>query len=775
MPKLSRRTLIVSGLVAGGALLVGYARHRLDDGDATAKFGAGSPDVVALNPWIKVAPDGTVTFGIHRAEMGQAIVTTIAMILAEEMDADWSRVRYEFTPIDRDYYNFGFVNRAQPFGDPERNLAARTGTAALREVMRGLGLAITVSSASTIDAWETLRPVAAATRAVLLQAGAARLGVPADQLEARDGFVRHAASGRALGYGELAADAARLDPPDRPALKDPANYRLVGRDPPRLELPAKVDGSAVFGLDVRPAGLKHAAILRCPVFGGSVRSFDDAAARAVRGYERTEQLLPDTLAVVARDSWSAMQAAGRLAIDWAPPPEGTPQVSSAQLLDEYRGLFDSPEPLLAREREADASGDATAPAGAAAARVFEREYAVPYLAHACLEPMNATAQLQADGTLDLWAPTQSPSIARTEAASAAGVEPDRVRVHSTLLGGGFGRRAELDYVVVAATLAARMPGVPVQAFWSREQDLQHDMYRPAAACRLRAVIAPGDTAAAGAGTTTRADAAAAVRAIDVVVVAQSVLASNAQRIPSPRTVKAAKDKSIASGISDCAYAWPAPQVAVVGRELPVPVGFWRSVSHSYAGFFVDSFIDELATELGVAPLELRRRWLAGHPRALAVLEAAARHGRMEEPLPAGEGRGIGLSESHGSIAAHVVHLRAAPSLQLLRVTSVIDCGRALRPASVRAQVEGSVIDGLWAALRSDLRIEAGRVVQSNFHDYPLLRIGEVPPIDVHIVESSERPGGVGEPAVPGIAPALCAAWFAATGQRQRRLPMQVPA
>ncbi len=761
MPKLSRRTLIVSGLVAGGALLVGYARHRLDDGDATAKFGAGSPDLVALNPWIKVAPDGMVTFGIHRAEMGQAIVTTIAMILAEEMDADWSRVRYEFTPVDRDYYNFGFVNRAQPFGDPERGIAARAGTAALREVMRGLGLAITVGSASTIDAWETLRPVAAATRAVLLQAGAARLGVPVSELDARDGVVRHAASSRSLGYGALAADAASLDPPGRPRLKDPGTYRLIGRDPPRLELPAKVDGSAVFGLDVRPPGLKYAAILRCPQFGGSVQRFDDTAARGLRGYEQTLQLLPDTLAVVARDSWAALQAAQRLQIDWAAPPPGTPQVSSNALLDEYRTLFDSPDATLAVERD----GDVEAKGAAPGTRVFEREYAVPFLAHACMEPMNATAQLHPDGALDLWAPTQSPSIARTEAARAAGVEPDRVRVHSTLLGGGFGRRAELDYVVAAATLAARLPGMPVQAFWSREQDLQHDMYRPAAACRLRATL----------DATTGTGAVAAVRQVDAVVVAQSVLASNAERIPSPRAIKAAKDKSIASGISDCAYGWPAPQVAVVGRALPVPVGFWRSVSHSYAGFFVESFVDELATELGLAPLELRRRWLAGHPRALAVLEAAARHGRMGESLPAGEGRGIALSESHGSIAAHVVHLRAAPTLQLLRVTSVIDCGRALRPASVRAQVEGSVVDGLWAALRSDLRIEAGRVVQSNFHDYPLLRIGEVPPIDVHIVESDERPGGVGEPAVPGIAPALCAAWFAATGQRQRRLPMQIPA
>ena len=753
MPKLSRRTLIVAGLAAGGALLVGYGRRRLDDGDATTNFGATTPASVALNPWIKIAPDGTVTFGIHRAEMGQAIVTTIAMILAEEMDADWSRVRHEFTPVDRDYYNFGFVNRAQPFGDPERHLGARAGTAALRGVMHALGLNLTVGSGSTIDAWETLRPVAAATRALLVDAAAARLAVPREQLETREGFVRHAASGRTLGYGELAGDAARLEPPRKPPLKDPASYRLIGRDPPRLELPAKIDGSAVFGLDVRVAGMRHAAILRCPVFGGAVLRFDDAAARGIAGYERTEQLLPDTLAVVARDSWAALQAAQRLSVEWTPPPPATAALSSEALLEEYRGLFDSPDVLQVVEHANDPPGKDTAGAPPG----FEREYSVPFLAHVCMEPMNATAHLRADGSLALWAPTQSPSLARSEAARIAGLEPERVEFHSTLLGGGFGRRAELDYVVAAATLATRMPGVPVQVFWSREQDLQHDMYRPAAAARMRARLAPDGTLAA----------------VEAVVVAQSVLASNGERMPTTRATAAAEDKSIVAGISDTMYAWPDPQVGLVGRQLVIPVGFWRSVAHSHSVFFVESFIDELAAELGLAPLQLRRGWLAGKPRHLAVLEAAALHGRLSEALPAGEGRGIALSESHGSIAAHVVHLRAAPTLQLLRVTTVLDCGRVVRPGSVRAQLEGSVIDGLWSALHSEVKIEGGRVLQGNFHDYPLLRIGEVPPIDVHLIESTERPGGVGEPAVPGVAPALCSALHAATGRRFRRLPLRL--
>ncbi len=749
MSGISRRAMLVSGLAAGSALLVGWGWRRLDDGDATEAFGAAAPGSVALNPWIRIAPDGLVTVGIHRAEMGQGIVTTIAMIVAEELDADWSKVRYEFTPVDRDYYNFGFVGRGQPLGDTAGRPFAQLGTAAIRGVMHAFGLGITVSSASTIDAWDVLRPVAAAARAMLVEAAAVRLGVPAQNLRTRDGRVADPGSGRLLGYGELAAEAARRSPPADPPLKDPAEYRLVGRDPPRLELPAKVDGSARYGLDVRLPGLRFAAIKRCPQFGGTLRRFDDAAARAVPGYERTLQLAPDMLAAVATDTWAAQQAIAKVEIDWAPPPPEAAGLSSRTLLDQYRGAFDSPDAVYAVERKgADASATALA--------LIEREYAVPFLAHACMEPMNATALRHADGRLEVWAPTQAPSLARSEAARMAGLEAESVTFHSTLLGGGFGRRAELDYVLAAVTLAIQMPGVPVQAFWSRFQDLRHDCYRPAAACRMRARLCDDG----------------AVAAIDAVVVAQSVLASNGARTPSPRATTASKDKSIVSGIADSPYDWPDPAVAFVGRELAVPVGFWRSVSHSYSAFFVESFVDELADQLGVAPLELRRRWLTARPRALAVLEAAAARGRLGEALPPGEGRGIALSESHGSVAAHVVHVSAAPTLRVLRVTSVLDCGRIVRPDGVRAQVEGSVVDGLWAALRCNLRIEAGRVVQGNFHDYPLLRINEVPPIDVHLLDSTLRPGGVGEPALPAVAPALCNAIFAATGRRIRQLPVE---
>ncbi len=773
MSGISRRTMLVSGLAAGGALLVGWGWRRHDDGDATEAFGAAAPGAAALNPWIRIAPDGLVTVGIHRAEMGQAIVTTIAMILAEELDADWARVRYEFTPVDRDYFNFGFVGRGQPLGDTEGRPFAQAGTAAIRGVMHAFGLGITVSSASTVDAWDVLRPVAAATRMMLVEAAAARLGVPAERLRTRDGRVIDPASGRSLGYGELAAAAAQRRPPADPPLKDPEAFRLIGRNPPRLEVPAKVDGSARFGLDVRLPGLRFAAIKRCPQFGGALRRFDDAAARAVPGYERTLQLAPDMLAAIGTDTWAAQQAVAKLVIEWAPPPAEAAGLSSTALLEQYRGLFDSPDAVFVVERETapevanapdapKASGASAAAAAAAAAGIaptrapFEREYAVPFLAHACMEPMNATALRHADGRLEVWAPTQAPSIARSEAARVASLEEDRVTFHSTLLGGGFGRRAELDYVVAAATLAVQMPGVPVQAFWSRFQDLRHDMYRPAAACRMRA----------------RLGADGAVASIDAVVVAQSVLASNGARTPSPRATTALEDKSIVSGIADTLYDWPDPAVAFVGRELAVPVGFWRSVSHSYSVFFVESFVDELAQQLGLAPLELRRRWLAKRPRALAVLESAAAQGRLGEPLPAGEGRGIAISESHGSVAAQVVHVRTAPTLRVLRVTSVLDCGRLVRPDSVRAQVEGSVVDGLWAALRCNLRIEAGQVVQGNFHDYPVLRINEVPPIEVHLLGSTRRPGGVGEPALPAVAPALCNAIFAATGQRIRRLPIE---
>jgi isoquinoline 1-oxidoreductase beta subunit len=667
------------------------------------------------------------------------------MLVADELDADWSRVQVEFTPVDRDYFNFGFVGRGQPFGPTEGRVLARFGTGAVRQVMKAYGLGLTISSASTVDAWDTVRPVAAAARELLLQAAARRWQVDVSSLTARDSVVSERGASRTATFGALAAEAATLTPPSAPRLKIRNEFRLVGRDVRRVDISDKCSGAARFGLDVRLPGQRYAAIVRCPQFGGRVGAFANAPALRMRGVESVRQLGDDMLAVIANSTHAALRGAAELGAPWLAP---SPMVSAEA------GAVAAPSELsnasIAAFLRAQLDAAPAAPPESSIANKVQsvtRDYSVPYLAHMCMEPMNAAGWLH-DGLLEIWAPTQANSIALTEAAKAANVDPAQVRVHTTLLGGGFGRRAELDYVVAASKLAAALPGVPVQTLWSRSEDLQHDMYRPGAAARLTARVGDdGD-----------------ILNIDAHVAAQSVLASNATRTPSPRAVEPAKDRSIVNAFTESAYDLPVLDARFAGVDLSVPVGFWRSVNHSFGVFFLESFIDELAAELGRDAVDLRLQWLAARPRHRAVLERAA---ALRRP---GIASGLALSVSHGSCVAHLVETRGAALADIVRVVSVINCGQVIRPDTVRAQVESSVVDGLWCVFGPALQIAEGRVTQSNFHDYPLLRQGQVPPIEVHIMDSSERPGGVGEPAVPAVAPAVCNAIFAATGRRLRNLP-----
>jgi isoquinoline 1-oxidoreductase subunit beta len=761
----SRRRIISTTLAGSGALLIGWAGFALDDGDARQKFGAADPAARALNPWIRIATDGLVTFGIHRAEMGQGIATAISMILAEELDADFTQVAHEFTPVDRDYFNFGFIGRGQPLGPPDASLTARFGTGAIRQVMKAMGLGITISSASTVDAWDVLRPVAAATRALLVETAAARWGVAAQTLDVRDSAVFSRDGTRRAHFGELVAEAARRSPPHDAPLKSAARYRLIGSDPPRVDAAGKVDGSARFGLDVRLPGLRFVSVRRGPTWGSSPAKFDATRTRLIAGVEDIFALGTEGIVVLALNTHAARRGAEALDVQWNSPP--APPASSDAVLNEFRerarrlpgATATSTSTAADREAPREAAGPVAVSAERASTRAPEarslvREYSVPFLAHACMEPMNATAWLR-DGMLELWAPTQANSLARTEAARAAGLDSDQVRIHTTLMGGGFGRRAELDYVVTAARVASLRPGVPVQVAMSREEDLRHDMYRPCATARFVAVLDP----------------VATLVSCDAVVVAQSVVASNGARTPSPRRVEAAEDESILGGLRDAPYALPELGLRLDGVERPIPVGFWRSVSHSHNAFFLESWIDELAHHTGVDPVNWRRQRLAQHPRALAVLDRLLQRAGAATP---GAGRGLSLTESHGSIVAHLVETRGATLADVTRVLSAIDCGRIIRPATVRAQVEGSVVDGLWSTFGAAVDIRAGAVTQSNFHDFPLLRIGEVPAVEVVLIDSDARPGGVGEPAVPGVAPAVCNAIFAATGVRIRDLPAGRP-
>jgi isoquinoline 1-oxidoreductase beta subunit len=469
---LSRRGFIITGLAAGGGLALVYGARRLDDGDATARFASSSPGSAGLNAWIKIAPDSTVTFAVHRAEMGQGVTTSLPMILAEEMDADWSRVEYyEFALVDRDYFNFGMVRHGRPFGEIEGRYWAGVKTSLMRRMFHISGVSMTLSSTSIIDAHDSLRPAGAAARAMLVAAAARRWGTDADGLETERSRVVNPATGLSLSYGELAEAAARERPPARPLLKAPQNYRIVGTNVQRLDVPAKVDGTAKFGIDTVLPDMLHATIRHSAAFGSEIGSINAEGALAQPGIEAVVPVDKQSVAVIAQNTWQAMQAARRLTMTYVAGEK--PLENTADLPQRFREAFDSPEPSVFAD-----FGDAPA-AFENSATQLEAVYDVPYLAHMCMEPMNCTA-LVADDEVTVWAPTQAHTMARRVAAETAGVQPEQVTVYTTFMGGGLGRRSEMDFVTQAVSAAQAVPGRPVKLTWSREEDVQHDMYRPLA-------------------------------------------------------------------------------------------------------------------------------------------------------------------------------------------------------------------------------------------------------------------------------------------------------
>ncbi|MGI9331495.1 MAG: molybdopterin cofactor-binding domain-containing protein [Gammaproteobacteria bacterium] len=747
----SRRTFILAGTALGGGLLLGVVLpSRLDDGDAAAKFArlgqAGAP----LNAWLKISADGTVTCAIHRAEMGQGVTTSLAMLLAEELDADWRQVRFEFAPVDRDYYNFGMLLDGQPLGDPAASWGAATGTWAMRQLFHGIGLSMTISSTSVVDAWDTLRPAGATARQMLIDAAARQWQVPADSLTTRDGFVIDPANDRQRGYGELAEAAAEEKPRDDVAIKDPSQFRLVGTDVTRLATPLQVTGTAQFGVDVVRPDMLYATVVHSPVAGTAVAAFDTQGAENMPGVEHIGLVGKPgaewAVAVIAQNTWQAQQAAKRLTVT---PQKVTGELmNTATVSDDYQALLDQPELIVFRD---DGAAAATLES---AEQVVSATYEVPFLAHACMEPMNCTAHYTGDA-LEVWAPSQAHSMARDIAAELAGLDKAAVTLHTPFMGGGFGRRAEMDFVEQAVTAALQVPGRPVKLTWSREQDIRHDAYRPAAVCRVS-------------GTT---DASGQLVALDYRVATQSVVASYEPPTPPPRGWDAETDKSVVTAIDPPVYDLPHLKVSYAPVHSHMPAGFWRSVSHSWNTFFIESFVDELALAAQMTPLAFRRQALADKPRHLAALNAVASDGGKLSV----DGIGYAVAESHESVVAHAVEVMTKDGrfARVKRVICAIDCGPVIHPDGVRAQMEGSIVDGLSAALYGQLDISDGVVEQGNFDTYRRLRLADTPEIVVIILRSQQtRPAGTGEPAVPGVAPALANAIFAATGQRHRQLPLQ---
>ncbi len=743
---LSRRHFILGGLGLTGALVVGWGvlppRQRLY-GSTALKVGEGG---TALNGWVAIGADGSVGVAVAKSEMGQGVTTALPMLVAEELDVPMSAVRLVQAPIDKIYGDTSMMADGLPFHPDDRGALRRVAQWLARKTERELGVIATGGSSSVKDSWLPMREAGAAARVRLVAAAAAQWQVSPDACTTQAGFVIHK-DGRRLSYGALAAQAALLE--DLPfTLKAPADFRLIGKATSRLDVSDKINGRAQFGMDIRVPGLIHAAIVMCPVSGGSLTSFDSSKVSKLPGVIDVIAMpgdrsgAPQAVAVLAKSWWQAHKAVRQLSLVWDDGANAA--FSDAAMFSQLNDRLDQDAGFTYLSR-----GGAEPPSSA---KRIAAQYQAPLLAHAAMEPINCTAQLL-DGQLTLWVPTQVPSIAVSAAARIAGISEDKVTLNLTYLGGGFGRRLETDMVVQAVMLAKAARGTPVRLVWSREDDMAHDFYRPAAVARLSAAL---DDSGRVLNWESHSASGAPV---------QQMLA-RAFGLPA-----LGPDKTTVEGLHDHSYDIPSQRATHVKVDAPVPLGSWRSVGHSHNAFFKESFIDELALAAGQDPVSFRRQMLIEHPRHRAVLDAAvAKAGKPAE----GRAHGVALHRSFGSIVAQVAEVSVTDGkIQVHRISCAIDCGQVVNPLGVIQQMESAIAYGLSAALHGEIKLRDGRVVQRNFHDYPMLRLGEMPQIDVDIMPSEEAPEGAGEPGTPPVAPAVANAVFILTGQRLRSLPLRL--
>jgi isoquinoline 1-oxidoreductase beta subunit len=705
---LHRRDFLKKSATGSAALVIGFYLP----GKFEALAAAAPPEFSSLNAWVRIAPDDSVTILIDKSEMGQGVVTSLSMLVAEELELDWERIKTEFAPAAPQYFNPLF------------------------------GLQGTGGSTSVRSSWGPLTKAGAAAREMLVAAAAKTWSVEPSACHAVNGAVVHNATGKRLSYGELAEAAAKLPVPANPVLKDPKDYKFIGKPTKRLDTPEKTNGKACFGIDVRLPNIQHAVVARCPVFGGKVKSFDATKAKSVRGVKQVLQI-SSGVAVVADNTWSAMEGRRALQTSWDEGPNAA--VSSESIRKLYSERAAQPGVIARKDGDADA-------ALAGAAKKIEAVYEVPFLAHATMEPMNCAADVRPDGC-DIYAPTQFQTINQMTGAKITGLKPEQVRVHTTYLGGGFGRRAEQDFIAEAVEIS-KAAATPVQVTWSREDDVQHDFYRPAVYCKLAAGLDSNGWPIAWKSR----------------IVSPSIMSRFF-----PGSVKNDLDDTSVEGQANAKYAIANFLVEYVLTETGIPVGFWRSVGNSQNGYITECFVEELARAAGKDSFEFRRKLLANAPRHLGVLELAASKAGWGQPLPAGRTRGIAVVESFGSFVAEVAEVsfsKSSGDVKVHRVVCAVDGGRYVNPDTIAAQMEGGIVYGLTAALKGKITIDKGRVTQSNFHDYEMLRLNEMPKVEVHIVASKEAPGGVGEPGTPPIAPAVCNAIFAATGKPIRHLPIR---
>jgi isoquinoline 1-oxidoreductase beta subunit len=714
---ISRRTFIkATALVAGGlviAFAIPQAKRFLLPGETKAPADAGGSKLPAPNAFLRIGTDNTITVLLAHSEMGQSIWTTLPMLIAEELDADWSKIQVEHAGAAPQYVHTAY------------------------------GIQITGGSSTTWSEFDRYRQAGALTRALLINAAAQELGVAKETLRTENGFV--VSADKKISYGELAEAAAKLETPTTVVLKDPKDWKIIGKATKRLDSAAKINGTAKFGQDVQFEGLKTAMVARAPVFGGKVKSFDASASKQIKGVQNVVQV-PTGVAVIADNYWSAKQGRDALKIDWDLGPNAG--LDSKKMVEDYRALAATTGTVAAK------TGDSQA-ALKQAKTVVKAEYIAPYLAHSPMEPLNCTVKIDKDAC-EIWTGTQMQTTDQAAAAKILGLKPEQVTIHTLFLGGGFGRRANpaADFVSEAVQVA-KAAGVPVKTVWSREDDVKGGYYRPMFLHQANIAL----------------DDKGLPIAWEHTAVGQSIMLGTPFETV---MIKDGVDATSVEGTADSPYLKGIAnhQVQLHTVKADIPVLWWRSVGHSHTAFVMESLIDELANAAKRDPLEYRRELLKDHPRHLAALNLAAEKADWGKPLPKGVFRGIAVHESFGSFVAQVAEVSVnAGEVKVHRMISAIDCGLAVNPESLTAQMQSSVSFGLGAALQSEITFKDGQVQQSNFHDYQVLRMKDMPKVEVYIVPSTEKMGGVGEPGLPPVAPAVTNAIFAATGRRIRTLPI----
>jgi isoquinoline 1-oxidoreductase subunit beta len=707
-PSLSRRGFLQAGAAAGGGLMLSLHLPFANDAARAADAAGFTP-----NAFIRIGGDGQIVLTMPYVEMGQGTYTSIPMLIAEELEVDLKQVRLEHAPPDERLY-----------GNP----------------LLG-GIQATGNSNAIRASWQPLRQAGAIARTMLVSAASKRWNVDPASCHVQSGAVVHALTGRSTKHGELAADAGRMPVPERVTLKRPQDFTLIGTSAKRLDAPAKVNGSAVYGIDVRPAGVKIATLVQSPVFGGRVKSVDDTAAKVVKGVHQIVRL-DDAVAVVADHMGAAKKGLAAVAIEWDDGPHA--RLNTKEIAAELE------QATLNSGAVAQNIGDSDKAMASAVTKV-EGTYELPFLAHATMEPMNCTVHVLQDGC-EVWVGSQA--IARVQAAAAktAGLPLDKVVVHNYLIGGGFGRRLEIDGIIRAVHIAKHVDG-PVKVVWTREEDIQHDMYRPYWFDRISAGL----------------DEKGMPVAWNHRYAGSSVIARWA-----PPFFNNGLDPDTTEGAIDLVYALPNMHVEYVRVEPPgIPTAFWRSVGPSHNVFVTESFMDELAAAAKQDPVVYRLALLDQSPRAKAVLQLAAEKAGWGQPLPKGGGRGVSVQFVFATHMAHVAEVEVSKdgAVRVRRVVCAVDCGTVVNPDTVRAQIEGAVIFGITAALYGKITLKNGRIEQANFDTYQILRMNEAPAIEVHIVQSFEPPGGMGEAGTSAVVPAVTNAIFAATGKRLRKLPI----